>query len=56
MKRLENINVNLKLIMLAVANLLFVESPFGVGFSYTNTSIDFGELGDTITGNSILYI
>ncbi|XP_062163855.1 serine carboxypeptidase-like 34 isoform X2 [Alnus glutinosa] len=31
------------------ANLLFVESPFGVGFSYTNTSTDFGELGDKIT-------
>ncbi|KAG2701806.1 hypothetical protein I3760_06G060600 [Carya illinoinensis] len=32
-----------------VANLLFVESPFGVGFSYTNTSTDFAELGDTRT-------
>ncbi|KAK6241545.1 hypothetical protein SCA6_006934 [Theobroma cacao] len=31
------------------ANLLFVESPFGVGFSYTNTSNDFNTLGDAIT-------
>ncbi|KAL4643219.1 hypothetical protein ACB092_02G078100 [Castanea dentata] len=28
------------------ANLLFVESPVGVGFSYTNTSSDFTKLDD----------
>ncbi|PIN18106.1 Serine carboxypeptidases (lysosomal cathepsin A) [Handroanthus impetiginosus] len=28
------------------ANLLFVESPIGVGFSYTNTSSDFTQIDD----------
>ena len=34
----------------SVANIIFVESPAGVGFSYTNTSSDLVTSGDNRTG------
>ncbi|VVB08843.1 unnamed protein product [Arabis nemorensis] len=36
------------------ANLLFLDSPAGVGFSYTNTSSDFNETGDERTAQENL--
>jgi len=38
--------------VLAAANLLFLESPAGVGFSYSNSSLDLYTAGDAKTGKT----
>ena len=34
----------------AVANMLFLDSPAGVGYSYSNTTSDLYNAGDNKTG------
>ena len=40
---------NWSLLRMAVANMLFLESPAGVGFSYSNTTSDYNNTGDSST-------
>ena len=44
------------LLVVAAADLLFLESPAGVGFSYSNTTVDLYTGGDAKTCNRFMDI
>lgn len=48
--------LNILCLSLAEANLLFLESPIGVGFSYTNTSSDLSKLDDIFVGIHLIKL
>jgi carboxypeptidase C (cathepsin A) len=42
--------------VVAVANMLFLDSPAGVGYSYSNTTADLSTAGDNKTGELWEYV
>jgi hypothetical protein len=42
--------------VVAVANMLFLDSPAGVGYSYSNTTSDLYTAGDNKTGELWEYV
>jgi carboxypeptidase C (cathepsin A) len=43
------------LVLMTAANVVFVESPVAVGFSYSSNKSDYESFGDTQTGDHYIH-